>query len=184
MIKMFLRCWLLTLALLLAAPPADAATCDAAAFVASAGKAFDRAARSGSAAGLASAIDRFADMNAIAMFSLGRYRGTLPKAREREYVALTRAFMGTFMLEYGADLRAGNLKIVDCSGPPSATIVNAQLDGGGRMSFKVYRAGGGWQVRDMKVRGIWLVQQMRSNFVGTISRGGGDIDELFKYLRS
>jgi ABC-type transporter MlaC component len=34
------------------------------------------------------------------------------------------------------------------------------------------------------VSGIWLVQQLRSTFVGTISRANGNIDELFKYLKS
>ena len=184
MIGILLRCWLVTLALLMAAPQAGAGTCDAAAFVASAGKAFDRAAQTGSATALATAIDRFADMNAIAMFSLGRYRNLLPKTREREYVSLTRKFMGSFMLEYGAELRAGKLQVIDCSGPPSATTVNAKLEGGGGIAFKVYRGGGGYRVRDIKVRGIWLVQQMRSNFVGTITRGEGDIDELFEFLRS
>ena len=177
-----LRCWLTALALLLMAPPAGAATCPAAGFVASAGNAFDRAARSGSAAALASTVDRYADINAVALFALGRYRNLLPKARQSEYVALTRKFMGGFMLDYGKELRAASLQVTDCSGPPSAMTVNARLETGAKVIFRVYRAGSGYQIRDMNIRGIWMIQQMRSTFVGTITRGEGDIDELFKYL--
>jgi ABC-type transporter MlaC component len=36
----------------------------------------------------------------------------------------------------------------------------------------------------MKVSGIWLVQQMRDAFAGTIRRDNGGIEALFRYLKS
>ena len=92
--------------------------------------------------------------------------------------------MGAFMLEYGKDFRASNLEVIDCSGPPSAILVNARLASGGKVKFKISRSASGYVIRDMNVQSIWLAQQLRSAFVGTITRGEGDIDELFKYLRS
>lgn len=171
-------------ALLWPAPSALAAKCAAEAFIVGAGRTYDQAARSGSAAAFANGVARYSDMRAIALFSLGRYRKLLPKNREGEYIALTKKFMGEFMLEYGKDFRVGTLKVQDCSGPDSNLLVVAKTSGGDKVSFRVARSGGGWTVRDMNVSGIWLVQQMRSTFVGTISRNNGDIGGLFKYLKS
>ena len=170
--------------LLWPAPPANAAKCAAEAFIIGAGRTYDQAARSGSAAAFANGVARYSDMRSIALFALGRYRKELPKGREGEYIALTKKFMGEFMLEYGKDFRVGTLKVQDCSGPPSNTLVVAKTSGGDKVSFRVAKSGGGWVVRDMNVSGIWLVQQLRSTFVGTISRANGNIDELFKYLKS
>jgi len=171
-------------ALLLVPLPAHAASrCGPENFIISAGQAYDRAARIGTANAFSAAASRYSDMRAIAMFSLGRYRKLLPEAREAEYIALTGKFMGQFMLRHGSDFRVGRLSIISCSGPPSNIRVDARTSSGDKVSFRVYRARSGYLIRDLRVSSIWLVQQMRSTFVGTISRTNGDIDELFKYLR-
>lgn len=171
------------LALLLLVLPSRAASCPPASTIISAGRAYDQAARAGSAAAFASGVARFSDMRSIALFALGRYRSQLPKDREAEYIALTRNFMGHFMLEHGKDLRVGTLEIIECKGPASNMVVTARTSAGERITFRVYKAGSGWLIRDMKVSGIWLVQQMRSAFVGTLSRTNGNFDELFRFLR-
>lgn len=171
------------LTLLMLPAPASAATCPAAATIISAGKTYDQAARAGSATAFANGVARYSDMRAIALFALGRYRKDLPIAREAEFVSLTKSFMGRFMLEYGKDFRVGTLQIIDCTGPASNMTVTARTSGGDRITFRVYKAGSRWMVRDMRVSGIWLVQQMRSAFVGTLSRTKGDMEELFKFLR-
>lgn len=176
--------FLALLALLWPAPQAHAANCAAEAFIIGAGRTYDQAARSGSAAAFANGVARYSDMRSVALFALGRYRKLLPKNRESEYIALTRKFMGEFMKEYGKDFRVGTMKVQDCTGPDSNMLIVAKTAGGDKVSFRVARSGGSWVVRDMNVSGIWLVQQLRSTFVGTISRGNGDIDELFKYLKS
>ena len=149
----------------------------------SAGKAYDQAARAGSAAAFANGVDRYSDMRAIALFALGRYRGLLPKAREAEFVRLTKSFMGRFMQENGRNFRVGKLQIVECSGSGANITVTARTASGGKVSFRLAKTGSGYTVKDMRANSIWLVQQMRSTFVGTISRNDGDIDALFKYLK-
>lgn len=170
------------LALLWAAPSAHASKCEAQGFIVSAGRAYDQAARAGTASAFANGVARYSDMNAIAMFALGSYRKLLPRAREAEYVALTRKFMGAFMLENGKNFRVGNLEVVTCTGSPSNMTVTARTADGKKVSFRIYRAGGSWLVRDMNVSGIWLVQQMRATFVGTIKRNDERIEALFTYL--
>ena len=61
--------------------------------------------------------------------------------------------------------------------------MSARTSGGTKVVFRIARTGGGYTVKDINMRGVWLVQQMRSTFVGTITRTGS-IDGLFKYLRS
>ena len=181
--RFFMMPVLLALALLVLPAAAEAASCPPASTIIRAGRAYDQAARSGSAAAFSNGVARYSDMHAIAMFALGRYRSKLPASQTAEYVALTRSFMGHFMLEHGRDLRVGTLQIVECSGPASNMTVTARTSSGEKVTFRTYRARSGWLIRDMKVSGIWLVQQMRSAFVGTLSRTKGDFNELFRYLR-
>ena len=89
------------------------------------------------------------------------------------------------MLKYGRNFRVGTLEIVELlrlwlehhrecphswwrQGRHSAFQSGSRLHG--RATCEPIR--------------IWLVQQMRSTFVGTISRNDGDIDALFKYLEA
>ncbi len=114
--------------------------CDAAGFVAgAAGEAIDRAARAKSSAAFSAAAERYTDLRSISLFALGSYRKHLPKAREAEYVALTRSFIGRFMAEHASKVRAAELKITSCRGEPETLTVNATLEGGGRVIFKLTR---------------------------------------------
>jgi ABC-type transporter MlaC component len=173
----------LAMALGLAPPAPAAARCEVAAFVQSAGEAYDRAARIGTPEAFASAAARYSDLRAISFFALGRYRKDLPKAREAEYLALTRKFIGSFMVEHGAGFRASDLEIIDCKPSGPFIVANVRLSTGGKVIFRIARTATGYQIADISMEGIWLVQQMRSTFVGTISRTG-TIDGLFAYLKS
>lgn len=170
------------LAIFCSAPAIAAPKCEAAAYVQSAGEAYDRAARSGSATAFSTAAARYGNIRELSLFALGRYRKDLPKAREAEYLNLTRRFIGSFMLKHGKGFRASNLTITDCVTSGSTIVVTAQLSTGGKVIFRVSK-GGGYSVKDMNLKGIWLAQQMRSTFVGTISRTGS-IDGLFAYLKN
>ncbi len=167
-----------------AMPPASAAPkCEAATFVINAGKTYDQAARANSASAFANGVARYSDMRSTALFALGRYRKLLPKAREGEFIALTKKFMGEFMLENGKDFRVGTMTITECSGSGGNIRVTAKTSSGDTVAFRIAKTGSGFTVLDMRANSIWLVQQMRSTFVGTISSHNDDIDALFKYLK-
>lgn len=173
----------LTLILLTGGPALADAKCEAAAFVKSAGQAYDRAASSGSAAAFASAAARYSNLRALSLFALGRHRKELPKSREAEYLRLTRQFIGETLKKHGSGFRGASLVITDCKESGGNLVVTARTSGGTKVVFRLGRAGGGYTVRDVNMKGVWLVQQMRSTFVGTINRTGS-IDGLFKYLKS
>lgn len=157
--------------------------CEAAGFVHSAGEAYDRAASSGSATAFANAAARYSDLRAISMFALGRYRKDLPKSREAEYLRLTRQFIGETLRDHGSGFRGSTLQITDCKKSGGNVVVTARTSGGTKVIFRLARRGGGYTVQDLNMQGVWLAQQMRSTFVGTISRTGS-IEGLFKYLGS
>ena len=157
--------------------------CEAAGFVRSAGQAYDRAASSGSAAAFASAAARYSDLRALSLFALGRHRKDLPKSREAEYLKLTRQFIGETLRNHGSGFEGASLTITECKQSGGNLVVTARTSGGTKVIFRLARAGGGFTVKDVNMKGVWLVQQMRSTFVGTINRTGS-IDGLFKYLKS
>ena len=167
-------------AVLAAVSSAQAASCPAEGFVRSAAQAYDRAAASGSPAAFASAADRYSDLRSLSFFALGQYRKDLPKSREAEYLSLTRKFIGDTLKRHGNGLRGGLRDILDCENSGGGLVVTARSATGKKIVFRLARAGGGYTVKDVNMQGIWLAQQMRSKFTGTISRKG--IDGLFTYL--
>lgn len=171
----------IALSFLGAISPAQAASCPAERFVRGAGQAYDRAAAAGTPAAFASAASRFSDLRAISLFALGQYRKDLPKSREAEYLDLTRQFIGNTLKRHGSGLRGGRLEILDCVPAGGGLVVTTRSATGKKIVFRVARAGGGYTVKDVNMQGIWLAQQMRSKFTGTIRRTGS-IDGLFAYL--
>jgi ABC-type transporter MlaC component len=162
--------------------PVHAEKCPAASFVKSTSEAFDRAASANSPAAFASAAARYSDLRAISMFALGRHRKELPKNREAEYLDLTRQFIGRTLKKYGSGFRGTTLTITDCVTASGGVVVSARTSSGSKVVFRLARAGGGYTVKDVNMKGVWLAQQMRSTFVGTIDRTGS-IDGLLAYLR-
>lgn len=154
--------------------------CPAEGFVKSAGQAYDRAAAAGSASAFASAAARFSDLRSLSLFALGQYRKDLPKSREAEYLDLTRNFIGNTLKRHGSGLRGGNLEVIDCDASGGGLVVTTRSASGKKIVFRLAKAGGGYTVKDVNMQGIWLAQQMRSKFTGTVSRKG--IDGLFAYL--
>lgn len=125
---------------------------------------------------------RYADLRAVALFALGPHRGSLPKAKEAEYVALTRVFIGKFMARHAGKFQGTDLEVTGCTTSGKLTVVHTQLASGKRVIFRLTRAGGGYLIQDINVSSVWLAQQLRANFIGVIRRGG-DIAALFAYLR-
>jgi hypothetical protein len=103
----------------------------------------------------------------------------LPDARRGEYVQLTRQFLGQFLARRAGRIAGAQLQIVGCSSEAGYAYVDTRA-GGQRV---IWRLEGG-RIIDVNVGGIWLTQQMRSNFVSVIQRGNGDPAALIDYLRS
>lgn len=184
---MMRRHWLVFLFILLLGgclPSAAAGACEASAFIANAGNAFMGAARVQTASAFSGAAARYTDLRGISMFALGPHRGLLSKSREAEYLALTRGFIGRFMMKHSARFSGSGMIIKDCVASSNTLTVGTRMSNGKKIIFKLHRTKRGFLVRDVNVSSVWLAQQLRSTFVGVINRNGGDINALFAYLRN
>ncbi len=168
--------------LLVLCGPANAGGCSAEPFVKRAGAAFMNAAKTKTPSAFSGVAGRYADLRAIALFALGPHRGSLAKAQEAEYVALTHVFIGKFMARHAGKFSGSELEITGCAVNGKLTVVHTRLASGKPVIFRLVRSGGGYLVQDINVSSVWLAQQLRANFVGVIRRGG-DIAALFAYLR-
>ena len=70
--------------------------------------------------------------------------------------------------------------MLDCTSSGGGLMVTTRSASGKKIVFRLAKAGGGYTVKDVNMSGVWLAQQMRSKFTGTISRSG--MDGLFSYL--
>ena len=165
---------LLGLAMPLTGGVAHAASCAGEGVVKAAAASFVAAKRVGTADAFANAVAKHADITALALAALGQYRKELPAARQGEYIAKTKAYIGRFLLRNANRIAQPNLKVDSCAGDlVKTTAGSAKL---------VWRVSGG-RIRDVQASGIWLANQMRAKFVAEIRRGGHDkIDALFNYL--
>ena len=162
----------------------QAVPCPADGFVQSAAKAYMGAARSGSPQAFSSAASRFTDLRRVAFFALGQYRHDLPPAREAEYVALARNFVGRFMSQYAGNFSTSSVDIVSCAPGAGGLVVSAKLGGEKTIAFRLRGGGGSYRVDDMSVSSIWLVQAMKGKFTGVIASHGGDVTALLDWLRN
>ena len=165
-------------------PSATAKACEAASFITNAGNAFLSAARRQSAGAFSGVASRYTDLRGMSMFALGPHRKHLGKAREAEYLALTRRFIGSFLAKYSNRFSGSGLTIKECAGSKNALTVSTRLSNGKKIVFKLHKTKRGFLVRDVNVSSVWLTQQLRSTFVGVIRRNNDDINALFKYLRT
>jgi ABC-type transporter MlaC component len=172
----FIRTRLAALACLVAIAggmPAEALGCPAAETVKGAATAFIRAAKTGSIQAFSAALGRYTNVDELALFALGKFRGRLPPERRSEYVANARRYMSEFLADNSARFRGANLTIASCEG----NIVKTSVNGGSDMTWRV--AGG--RIKDVQVSGIWLTLQLRQNFSSIIKRERG-VTGLLDYL--
>jgi ABC-type transporter MlaC component len=175
--------WLIGFAVLAAnvaaAAPAHAQSCPGLEAVQSAAASLNQAAASGSPQAFAAAIDRHTDVSRLAMFALGPYRSALPQSQRSEYIQLTREFIGRFLAQRDGSIAGARMEVVHCFTDSGYTYVDTRM-GSQRVVWRLE----GNRIIDVNVGGVWLLPQMRSNFVSVIRRGNGNPAALIDYLRS
>jgi ABC-type transporter MlaC component len=155
--------------------PSLAENCPAAGTIKNAASALVVAAQRGSAPAFASALVRYADVNAIALSALGKYRSGLPGSRQGEYVRNAYRYMSQSLAKHAGSFgKSSNLTIESCDG----NLVETSLSGRSKM---LWRLSGG-RIRDVRVSGVWLAIQLRSKFTDIIGRNGGDVTALLDFL--
>lgn len=138
-------------------------------------------------------MTQFADMQRIAIYVVGRYRGALTEdaALRREWVDTFQAFaIATYEDQFatmsGAAIRvtsseervAGRDVVVDSQvRPPRGEAM--------RVQWRVLRSGNAWKVTDIAVGrdGVWLGQIQQRQFLAQLDSNNGNIRALITDLR-
>ena len=168
------------------AVPAHAATA-AESFVNSVGNSVIEAARNGSQETFRNVLRASADVETIAVFSLGSYRKSLDAGRKSEYVGLVETYISRVFSENAARLAGESLEVTGSQEAADSVIVKSLLKyADGRsvaVTWRLVKRGGAFKIFDVNVDGIWLATTHKTNFVSVLKQNNGDIGALLTYLK-
>lgn len=132
---------------------------------------------------------RHAAISQIGIFSLGKYKNKLPSGQRSEYFKLIEKFVAGLFIKYAPQF-AGNRIEITGSKARSATdvIVSSKVHfaNGSKpldVKWRLLKGGSGFKIFDVRVLGVWLAIQQRTEFVSVIQRNNGDVGALLKFLR-
>jgi ABC-type transporter MlaC component len=162
-------------ALIAAAVGAHAEICPGAVTVTSAASAFVSAARAGSPAAFSALLTRYTNVEALAIFALGRYRAKLPPERRAEYIRNTQYYLGRFLADNSGRFNdSSKLTIESCKG----NLVTTSFKGGSNIIWRV----SGTRIDDVQVSGFWLTLALRDKFANVVRQNHGYVSSLLDFL--
>jgi phospholipid transport system substrate-binding protein len=180
---------LLATALLSAVSFASPAQADAGAeaFVNDVGNKVLAAARDGSVPSFRKLLNANADLDAIAIFSLGQYRKNLQPSQKAEYVGLVEDYIARVFSQNAQRLAGQSLNVVASQSAADSVIVKSDLryDTGHTTSvtWRLIKRGSSYKIFDVNVDGIWLATTQKTNFVSVLKQNKGDMNALIAYLK-
>ncbi len=130
-------------------------------------------------------LSTYANMDAVAVFALGRYRRKLPASKATKYKKLVKAYIAGLFVYYAKDFRGKGLKIGTTRKSGRSNIINSKIVFGSSSKpviWRVYSRGNRHRVTDVNIRGVWLSIQMRQKFTQLLKRNHGDFDKLMAFL--
>ena len=136
-----------------------------------------------------SLMARNAAISQIGIFSLGKYKSKLPGGQRAEYFKLIEVFVARLFVKYAPQFAGNRIEITGSTERSAKDIIvsskvhfangKAPLD----VKWRLVKAGGGYKIFDVRVLGVWLAIQQRSEFVSVIKRNNGSVGALLKFLR-
>jgi len=130
-------------------------------------------------------LSTHANMNSVALFSLGPYRRKLPARLKPRYQKLVKAYVAGLFVYYADDFKGRKLKIINSRKSGRSVIINSKITFSGSSKpviWRVYQRGRRYHVTDVNIRGIWLSIQMRQKFTQILKRNKGDFNALLLFL--
>ncbi len=130
-------------------------------------------------------LSTHANMNAVARFSLGRYRRQLPAKLKSRYNRLIKAYIAGLFVYYANDFKGRGLTIRSSRKSGKSVIIDSRIKGSGtskKILWRVYSKGRRHRVTDVNIRGVWLSIQMRQKLTQLLKRNNGDFNKLLAFL--
>lgn len=131
-----------------------------------------------------------AAISTIGVFSLGKYKGKLKSSQRSEYFRLVESFVAGLFIKYVKEFAGQRLEITGSKARGSKEIlVSSKVHfSGGRapldVRWRLIKSGGGFKIFDIRVLGIWLAIQQRTEFTSVMKKNNGNFGALLEYLRS
>lgn len=143
--------------------------------------------RAGTVGKFSGVIQTYADVPAIANYSLGQYRGNLKPALRADYYRGVVTFMARYFAEQSHQIEIAKYEIGEAKVDNDKNVVvgsrvylmNGQTY---NVEWHVRWAGGRYRVTDVKVLGFSLTYMQRGLFTAFISKRKGDVSQLVSAL--
>lgn len=171
---------------LFVAPALAAAEEQAIAYMRKVAKDMLNAHRQGTVASFRRAIQRHANVAAIAEYSLGQYRSRLAAGQKQALYGGTATFMARYFADQSREYAVAKYEVGEArpDGKDVSVQTKVYLMNGKSYTvvWRLSRRGSGFKVEDAKVMGFSLIYLQRGIFTSFLSKRNGDVAQLVAAL--
>ncbi len=134
-----------------------------------------------------SVIRKYADIPAIALYSLGRYKTKLKKSRRSRYYRGVQAFMGRYFSNESRRYKVAKTKInsnVKQDGDDVLVSTRIELTTGTKytVEWRLAKRRAGYKITDIKVLGFSMTYLQRGMFTSYVRKKNGSVEDLIAAL--
>lgn len=132
-------------------------------------------------------IRKYADVPAIALYSLGRYKAKLKKSRRSRYYRGVQAFMGRYFSNESRRYKVAKTKINSNVKPDGKDVLietKVKLTSGTNynVQWRLSKRRSGYKIVDVKVLGFSMTYLQRGMFTSYVRKKSGNVEELITAL--
>lgn len=130
-------------------------------------------------------LTSYANMNAVALFALGRYRRKLPANLKARYFRAVKAYVAGLFVYYVNDFKGGGLAINRTFKSGRSLIIDSRIRSSSNnhpIKWRVFSSGSRHRVTDVNIRGVWMSITMRDKFIRILKKNNGDFNALMSFL--
>ncbi len=173
--------------LFIATPALAAGDHPSVAFMQKVGKDMLAAHRAGTVGRFASVIQNYADVPAIANYSLGQFKPNLKAGQRADYYRGVVTFMSRYFADQSREFEVAKYTIGEARvGDDKSVVVGSRVFLMNGQTYNVEWSlrwvGGRYKVNDVKVLGFSLTYMQRGLFTSFISKRKGDVSQLVAAL--
>lgn len=132
-------------------------------------------------------IRKYADVPAIALYSLGRYKSKLRKSRRSRYYRGVQAFMGRYFSNESRRYKVAKTQInsnIKEDGNDVLISTKVELTTGStyNVEWRLTKRRAGYKITDIKVLGFSMTYLQRGMFTSYVRKKNGNVEELITAL--
>lgn len=134
-----------------------------------------------------SLLSRYVNLQAIALSSLGTYRGKLPAGDKAKFNQLVTTYAAALFVWYADDFKGQDFIVDKSTSQGNAVLVETKISSSKFSNepivWKLSPSGGDFKIIDLKIKGVWLSIAMRDAFSRELRKSKGSFEELYAFLR-